>query len=194
MAVILYICEVMTKTLIISPPQFGEIYRRNRDKFVTVAKSYVREEHVAEDIVAEAFAKFWDNRNEMTEVMLPEAYIMKSVKNLSLNYMRDKLNRQRISREFSDEKVRALEAEIAFLASEDLGFLFESDVAAIFKNVMDEFPELTRNIFYASRFDGMTYQEIAQKYGVSERKVKRVITKVLNILRVALKDYLHSAS
>ena len=48
----------MTKTLIISPPQFGEIYRRNRDKFVTVAKSYVREEHVAEDIVAEAFTKF----------------------------------------------------------------------------------------------------------------------------------------
>lgn len=66
----------MTKTLIISPPQFGEIYRRNRDKFVTVAKSYVREEHVAEDIVAEAFTKFWDNRNEMEEVMLPEAYIM----------------------------------------------------------------------------------------------------------------------
>lgn len=181
----------MTETAIITPPQFGEIYRRNRDKFVTVAKSYVREEHVAEDIVAEAFAKFWDNRNEMTEVMLPEAYIMKSVKNLSLNYMRDKLNRQRISREFSDEKVRALEAEIAFLASEDLGFLFESDVAAIFKNVMDEFPELTRDIFYASRFNGMTYQEIAQKYGVSERKVKRDITKVLNILRVALKDYLH---
>ena len=37
----------------------------------------------------------------------------------------------------------------------------------------------------------MTYKEIAQKYGVSERKVKRDITKVLNILRIALKDYLH---
>ena len=191
MAIILYICEVMAKTLIISPPQFGEIYRRNRDKFVTVAKSYVREEHVAEDIVAEAFTKFWDNRDEMEEVMLPEAYIMKSIKHLSLNYMRDKLNRQRISREFSDDKIRALEAEIAFLSSEDSGFLFESDVIAIFKNVMDALPELTQDIFYASRFHGMTYKEIAQKYGVSERKVKRDITKVLNILRIALKDYLH---
>ena len=118
---------------------------------------------------------------------------MKTVKNMCLNYMRNKLTRMRISQEFNNDKLKSLEAETSFLSSEDLGFLFGSDVAAIFRNVMEEFPELTRNIFYASRFDGMTYQEIAQRYGISERKVKRDIVNVLSSLRFALKDYLHLA-
>ncbi|MGN0188880.1 MAG: sigma-70 family RNA polymerase sigma factor [Candidatus Cryptobacteroides sp.] len=183
----------MTEPSAITPDQFGDIFRRNRDKFILIANSYVRDRHAAEDIVAEAFAKFWNNRGTLAPSGIPEAYIMKTVKHLCLNYMRDKLTRMRISQEFNNDRLKALEAETTFLSSEDLGFLFGSDVAAIFRNVMDEFPELTRNIFYASRFDGMTYQEIAQRYSVSERKVKRSVVNVLASLRVALKDYLHIA-
>ena len=50
--------------------------------------------------------------------------------------------------------------------------------------------ELSRNIFISSRFEDLTYEEIAAKYGVSPRKVKREIQKSLEILRVSLKDYL----
>ena len=42
----------------------------------------------------------------------------------------------------------------------------------------------------ASRFDELTYQEIAERYGISQRKVKREIQNVLARMRVSLKDYL----
>ncbi len=174
----------------ITPEQFGDIYIRNRDKFVAVALSYVRDRNVAEDLVAEAFAKFWHNRGYIADVIQPEAYIMKSVKNACLNYMRDKLNRLRIVREYNDDKIKAMEAEIAFLSTEDLGFLFESEVSGIFKEVMEKCPELTREVFYASRYEGMTRIEIADRFGISESKVKREISKALDALRTALKDYL----
>ena len=183
----------MEEVCTITPDIFGAIYQKNRDKFVLIAQSYVREHSLAEDIVAEAFAKFWDRRADIRDTSLPEAYIMKMVKNMCLNRMRDRLTRMRLESEMNDSGVRALESELAFLSSEDLGFLFSSDVAEIFRNAMAEFPDLTRNIFYASRFDGMTYQEIARKYGISERKVKRDIMNVLASLRLALKDYLHFA-
>lgn len=175
----------------ITPEQFGDIYIRNRDKFVSVALSYVRDRSVAEDLVAEAFAKFWHNRGGyISDVMQPEAYIMKSVKNACLNHMRDKLNRLRIVREYNDDKIKAMEAEIAFLSTEDLGFLFESEVNGIFKDVMEKCPELTREVFYASRYEGLTRIEIAGRFGISESKVKREISKALDALRAALKDYL----
>lgn len=41
-----------------------------------------------------------------------------------------------------------------------------------------------------SRFEGLTYNEIAAKYNVTPRKVKRDIQKVLEKMRVSLKDYL----
>lgn len=181
----------MMEATTISPDQFGEIFRRDKEKFVTIARSYVRDAHTAEDIVAEAFTRFWNNRENIVLTGLPDAYIMKTVKNMCLNHMRDKLTRLRISTQINNDRLKAMETEINFLSSEDLGFLFESEVASIFRNVMEQFPELTRNIFYASRFEGMTYQEIAAAYGVSTRKVKRDITNVLSLLRISLKDYLH---
>lgn len=182
---------IMIVAATISPDQFGEIFRRDKEKFVSIARSYVRDAQTAEDIVAEAFTRFWNNREDIELTCLPDAYIMKTVKNMCLNHMRDKLTRLRISTQINNDRLKAMETEINFLSSEDLGFLFESEVASIFRNVMEQFPELTRNIFYASRFEGMTYQEIAAVYGVSTRKVKRDITKVLSLLRISLKDYLH---
>ena len=38
--------------------------------------------------------------------------------------------------------------------------------------------------------EGLTYNEIAERYGVTPRKVKRDIQKVLEIMRISLKDYL----
>ena len=51
-------------------------------------------------------------------------------------------------------------------------------------------PEPMRSIFVASRFDGKTYQEIADTTGISVRNVKAAIQRALGIMREALKDYL----
>ena len=51
-------------------------------------------------------------------------------------------------------------------------------------------PEPMRGIFVASRFEGKTYQEIADTTGISVRNVKAAIQKALGIMREALKDYL----
>lgn len=51
-------------------------------------------------------------------------------------------------------------------------------------------PELTRCIFRDNRFEHKTYEEIAQKYGISVWKVAREIQATLQTLRLALKDYL----
>lgn len=51
-------------------------------------------------------------------------------------------------------------------------------------------PKETRDIFMSSRFEDLTYNEIAEKYGISPRKVKREIQNALEILRTSLKDYL----
>ncbi len=42
----------------------------------------------------------------------------------------------------------------------------------------------------SSRFEDLTYEEIAQKYGVTTRKIKREIQKALEELRDSLGDYL----
>lgn len=176
----------------ISSRQFGELFLKYKDKFLAIAVSYIRDETAAEDIVVESFTNFWEKREEIELTTLPEAYIMTSVKNKCLNYLRDMETRMRVEQRMQDNAYKAVQAEISIMESEDMNRLFYSEVAKIFKNLMEAMPELTREIFYSSRFRDMTYNEIAEKYGVSPRKVKREIQKVLEDIRTSLKDYLPS--
>lgn len=174
----------------ISAQEFGQLFMRYRDNFIAVARSYVRDEVVAEDIVAESFTNFWDNRSRIDIRTIPEAYILHMVKNRCLSYLRDRANRMRILQQMHNDSYKAIMAEIGVLGKDETGLIFQSDIAAIFQRLLATVPESTRDIFLASRFDNLTYNEIAEKYGVSPRKVKREIQHVLGIMRISLKDYL----
>lgn len=174
----------------ISSGQFGELFLKYKDRFLAIAVSYIRDEAAAEDIVVESFTNFWERREEIELTTLPQAYIMTSVKNKCLNYLRDMETRMRAEQRIQDNAYKALQAEISIMESEDMNRLFYSEAAKIFKDLMETMPELTREIFYSSRFRDMTYNEIAEKYNVSPRKVKREIQKVLEGIRASLKDYL----
>lgn len=170
----------------ITPQEFGRLFLEYREKFISVARSYVRDEIAAEDIVSGCFTSFWDNREKIVIEVSPEAYILQSVKNRCINYLRDNANRMRAH----EQRYNSAMARIRVMESEDLGFIFRSDIEAIFSRLLEKTPEMTRNIFCSSRFEDLTYEEIAQKYNVSPRKVKREIQSVLSMMRQSLKDYL----
>ena len=161
-----------------------------RGKFSAIAQSYVHDSVVAEDIVSECFLSFWSKRSEIVLKTVPEAYILQSVKNRSLNWLRDRQSKMLREQRLDSRGLLAIEAEISALEGEDFGALFSSEVERIFREHLATFPPLTQDIFLSSRFDGMTYDEIAARYGVTPRKVKREIQRVLADIRIALQDYL----
>lgn len=177
----------------INPITFGKLFMTYHDRYVAIAKSYVRDEAAAEDIVSECFTTFWDRRESIELKSSPEAYILRSVKNRCLNWLRD--NSRLLKAEGSldpelNSKVRAMLSEISVIENNEMGDIFNSEVEGIFRRFLNDIPDLSRDIFLSSRFEDLTYDEIAAKYGVSPRKVKREIQKALEILRASLKDYL----
>lgn len=174
----------------ISAEEFGRLFLRFKDKFISIACSFTRDRAAAEDIVTESFTAFWNGREHIELKSLPEAYVLQSVRNRCLNYMRNKAVRMRIEGDINSVSARAVEMEADILSEESISFLFRDEVQEIFMNFMKTMPDLTRKIFLASRMDGLTYNEIAERYGVTPRKVKRDIQKVLEIMRISLKDYL----
>lgn len=175
-----------------TPSEFGRLFITRRDSFIKIARSYVRDQAIAEDIVSECFTLFWDKHESIDLKASPEAYIMKSVKNRCLNYLRDNAKIMHSEGSIDPEvnlRIKSMLSEISVLESSDMGEIFSSEVEGIFRKFLADMSELSRNIFISSRFEDLTYEEIAAKYGISPRKVKREIQKSLEILRVSLKDY-----
>ena len=174
----------------ITSQEFGDFYIRNREKFISIAQSYVRDRQAAEDIVGEVFALLWSRRQSIGISSSLEAYVLRAVKNRALNYLRDVIHKMEKDNRIDSEQYNAILVDTDILASDSLGFILHSEVSEIFNKILCDMPERTRKIFLASRFNGKTYSEIADHFGVTERIVKRDIQTTLKDLRTALKDYL----
>ncbi|MGM9767339.1 MAG: RNA polymerase sigma-70 factor [Candidatus Cryptobacteroides sp.] len=174
----------------IGAEDFGRLFLRFKDKYIAIACSFTRDRAAAEDIVTESFTAFWNARDHIELKSSPEAYILQTVRNRSLNYMRDKAVRLRVEGSIREETADGIEMEANVLSEENTDILFGNEIATIFRDFIATMPELTRNIFMASRFEGLTYNEIAARYNITPRKVKRDIQKVLEKMRISLKDYL----
>lgn len=183
-----YLCIVNMKNL--SPTEFGILFGRYRTKFVSVAMSYVHSKIDAEDIVSEAFTKFWDLREKVDIKGQPEAYILTMIRNKCLNYIRDKAGRARIENNIKEEEKRAMQSDIYALERMDADVLFDQDFRKLFKNILHQLPEQRRRIFSAVKFEGLTYNETALRLGISPWKVKREVSAAINSIRKALRDCL----
>ena len=68
--------------------------------------------------------------------------------------------------------------------------LFTKEIRTIAEDTLESLSERSREVFAMSRVEGISQKEIAWKLGMSVKGVQFHITKILNELRIALKDYL----
>jgi len=170
--------------------EFESMYGQYRQRFIIIARRYVRDSMVAEDIVAESFVSFykkWDTLPSDTNI---PAYILTVVKNNCLNYLHAQKIHMRIEQQAASDQARMVNANIRSLQSCNPEKLFANEIHSIVIEAIRKMPDLTRIVFVKSREEGKTYEQIAQECGISVRRVTSEMQKALAALKSALKDYM----
>lgn len=170
--------------------EFGRLFATWRARFEAIACRYVRSAAVAEDLVSDSFMSFWENRGRIPADANLQAYILIIVRNKCLDWLRAQSLHAKIEQEVYELRRRVLAADIRSLQAFNPEEIFSEEVAAIVRQSLDRLPELTREVFVARRFEELSYKEIAEKYGITVRRVEFELEKAVKQLRVALKDYL----
>jgi RNA polymerase sigma-70 factor (ECF subfamily) len=127
----------------------------------------------ADDLAQEAYLKLICYELEHT-VVKPDAFLMRTALNLAIDAYRVQRNR--------GELVLLEELTLAELARADPSptveatLLAKERLARLAESLMDVGVR-TRAIYLAHRMDGMTYQEIAQRHGLSVSAVEKHVAK-----------------
>lgn len=171
--------------------KFNQLYHDYYDRFLRFAVSYVRELPIAEDIVSEAFVAYWENEEKLLPTTNPAAYILTVVKNKSLNYLKHLQVRQQVEKELCDHEAWRLSVQIHTLQACNPDFLFSEEIKQIVSATLNRLPKKTRRIFEMSRYEGLSYREIAKIMHLSSKSIEFHIAKALHQLRYALKNYLY---
>lgn len=187
----------MNKTSPIYGPDFtfdevGNHFFANIESYRLLAYSYVRDKSIAEDIVSDSFVRLWEHKGELDPVKGDyRHYIVQIIKNACLEHIRSLKIRTKIRQEIHDSEDWKMQISLRSLENADIeNRLFSSDVEKIITAELEKLPELTREIFIDSRFRFLSHKEISEKHDLPVRRVKWEITKTLDVLKVALKDYI----
>jgi len=136
-----------------------------------VAFNILGDQEAAKDVVQEFFAKCWQKRHELAITGSFEAYAVKAVRNASLNYI---------------EKQERLEAhQQKFSYHPELSTDHEAR-EQFYQNIysaLESMPDQRKRIFLLSIQDGFTYQQIADKVGISINTVKWHVKAAYQFLR-----------
>lgn len=133
----------------------------------------------AEDIVQQAFISLWQKMSAADFHTSARAYLYKTVYHSSLDFLKH-------------EKVKKRhEAEVLHYDAEPLD-AYKNEEETLYTKLdeaIEALPEQCRRIFKMSRFDGLTYKEIAVELAISEKTVENQMGKALKTLRGQLKNY-----
>ena len=172
----------------ISQRDFEHLYMTYKPRFLRIAQSYVRDAMAAEDLVTESFMFFWENRTTVDVKHIP-AYLLSSVKNRCLNYLRDSKRHHEAHDKLRTSAARTLEQHLDILETTLPETMRYAEVSEIIERTLRGMPERTRRVFLAHRIENMSYKEIERLYGLSERQINYRLQTAKEQLRVALKDY-----
>jgi RNA polymerase sigma-70 factor (ECF subfamily) len=148
--------------------------------------NYLHDEKVAEELVQDTFMKLWEIRETLNDQINIRNFLYTITKNNCLNYLRN----QKISLKHQ-ENMKYLEMQFNYEALEKLGnYLQFEELRNKIDEAISKLPAEVIETFKLSRFEELSYREIADQQGISIKTVEARISKALRILRVELRDYL----
>lgn len=154
------------------PVAFKIIYRLHWVKLYNLAYYYVQSEQDAEDIVQDVFVSLW-TRREQLELRGPlENYLVRCTKYTTFFYLKIKHQNALIRQN----------ASIAPATNDTEEYISYKDLQNYIFTLFEVVSSKTKEVFFLSRFDGLTYPEIAVKLNITVKTVEYHISKALKML------------
>jgi len=158
-----------------------------RQYYIFVCRSITRilpNGHIAEDLAQDVFHDLWKKRDTLVIKSSLTAYLRRAAVNKTLNFIRDRKIK------WDDEP--ALETMTSAVPNARQN-LEEQELRKLIDRTIDGLPERCRLVFTLSRFEEMTYQEIANELGISIKTVENQMSKALRILKTVLAPLLQNS-
>lgn len=158
--------------------EYTKILLPLKDKLFRFALSVVSNRAVAEDVVQDAYLKLWSKREQLDEIRNIEAWSMRMVKNLCLDYFKSshtKTTRSEINEETS----------LGFISSPQHQTEISDTVEQV-HGIIDSLPLQQKQIIQLRDVEGYSYKDIADILEIDMNTVKVYLHRARKSIRQQL--------
>ncbi|UOE47212.1 RNA polymerase sigma-70 factor [Mucilaginibacter sp. SMC90] len=158
---------------------FTALFDRYWVRLYKLAKSYLKNQEISEELVHDIFLNIW-NRRQTLEIDSFQTFMLTAARYQVYNRMRAAKPPRLILGDTHP-------VNEPFQNNEGEDHLIEQELQLQLQQYLVQLPKRCQEIFYLSRVKNLSNQEIADSFGVSKRTVENQITLALKHLRSCMK-------
>ena len=160
--------------------QFESLFRSSYVSLVRYAMTLIKDHDTAEEIVQDLFFRIWKDKEKIKIESSLNGYLFRSVHNRCLHY----IEHNRVVAKHVEEMLH-MQSESQESPSDILHY---KELQVKIAGILERLPERCGKIFCMSRFEGLKYNEIAEKLSVSVKTVESNMGRALKEFRKELTE------
>jgi RNA polymerase sigma-70 factor (ECF subfamily) len=170
-----------------SDEAFATLVRRYQDRVLGLAYRYIGDRDSAEDLAQEAFLRVYKARERYEPRAKFSTWLYRIVVNLCLNEIRWRKGKQTLSLAVATETSSNLNIEMADESEPPPGEALEKEELGLrIREIIATLPENQRIAILLNKYEGLSYQEVAEAMEITVMAVKSLLTRA----RVKIKEKL----
>jgi RNA polymerase sigma-70 factor (ECF subfamily) len=142
---------------------------------------FIRNHEVTEELLQDVFLIFWKKKDTIFINISLKAYLFRAARNHALNFLKRD--------QFEKKYQQTLEIQLTELHNQTEELIDYNELEQAIARAIESLPEPCKEIFRLSRFEGLTYKEIAEMLDIPVRTVHYQIGLALKELRTQLKPF-----
>lgn len=158
---------------------FSFFFYKYYDRLVAYIITFINDQKKAEDIVQEAFMKFWNNKKKLDPQNSPKSYLYR----IAYNEFIDTVNKNKREKHFLEDVWKASIHNLI----EDKESLLEQKIKKM-NEVINDLPPKCKQIILLNKMEGLKYKEIAKKLDISVKTVEAQMRIAFKKIRKEFKD------
>lgn len=184
-----------TETLIEELKKGNEVaFRQLFDEYypllVAVADGYLHNKQAAEEIADDVMFHIWEIHENLNIHTSLKHYLVQAVYNKCINQLKNikkKPDNPKNQQIINDSNFHEFTIKNSLYPPSQL---ITDELDTLIRSSIDSLPPQCKKIFHLSRFNDMSYKEIAAELGISVNTVKTQLKLAIKKLQANLKDYL----
>ena len=173
--------ELLLKLIEGDSESFRRIYEFYQGRVYLFALRLTKSKTSAEEVVQEVFVKLWEKREKIKIEKNFSAYILTITKNLILDGLKKAAHDRTISQK--------IYSNMQAMQNISVDKLIEKELARLHKQAIDRLSPQKKIVFMLSREEELSYEEIAEKLGISKNTVRNQMTDALKSIREFLSNH-----
>lgn len=158
---------------------FTALFDRYWVRLYKTAVRYLKDHEAGEEVVHDVFLNIWERRHQLEIESFPN-FLLTAIRYQVYNRMRSA--KPRIILTSTGIELNELDH------NKGENRIKDQELQQELNQYLDQLPKRCQEIFYMSRVNQLSNQEIAGRLGISKRTVENQITVALKHLRVSLKN------